>query len=123
MDQHSLQNFSVLITNSAMQLFKVLWQLLNNLEEFFFSSCLLRAPVPVRQISEGTAAPSVSDVNVNDRFVDLWKHMICTAQVLKQNEEQGIQKEWYLFSSIVSVSVTDGTLASQTRWLCPRSIG
>ena len=52
----------------------------------------------MRQIAEGTAAPSISDVNVNDRFVDLWKHMIYTAQVLKQNEEQGIQKEWYLFS-------------------------
>ena len=82
-----------------------------------FSSCLLPAPVPVRQISEGTAAPSVSDVNINYRLVDLWKHMSCTVQVLKQNEEQGTQKEWYLFSEYC------GSLASQTRWLCPRSIG
>ena len=46
----------------------------SNLEECFLKS-LLPAPVPVRQISEGPALPSISDVKASDRFVDLWKRI------------------------------------------------
>ena len=40
-----------------------------------FSSHFLPALVPVRQILEGPAVPSVSDVKASDRFVDLWNRI------------------------------------------------
>ena len=40
-----------------------------------FSSHFLSAPVPVRQIPEEPAVPSVSDVKASDCFVDLWKRI------------------------------------------------
>ena len=40
-----------------------------------FSSHFLPAPVPVRQISEGPAVTSVTDIKASDRFVDLWKRI------------------------------------------------
>ena len=40
-----------------------------------FSSRFLPAPVQMRQISEGPAVPTVRNVKVSDRFVDLWKRI------------------------------------------------
>ena len=40
-----------------------------------FSSHFLPASIPVEQIPEGPAVPSVSDVKASDRFFDLWKRI------------------------------------------------
>ena len=43
--------------------------------ECVFSSQCLPVPVPVRQIPEGPAVPSVSDVKARNCFVGLWKRI------------------------------------------------
>ena len=40
-----------------------------------FSSHFLPVPVPVRQIPEGPAVPSVSDVKASDHVDNLWKRI------------------------------------------------
>ena len=142
MDQRSLQNFLVFITNSAMQWFKVFWWLSNNLKECFlnlkecffnlkecflnlkecfptwksvFSSRFLPAPVPVGQISEETVVPSVSDVKASG--------VIWTALVLEQKWRTRYANNVVSINRVLRhVSVTDKMVVVKKYWVTTLSM-